>query len=238
MNAMFYDRSLICFPSVSSLNQCISTLQYIASLPLSILSRNNAPQQPKWIQKIHDDITAFEDKLQMHPWYFADVNNDLVLWELGVFRKQDIRNKPEQFLQYCYYQKYHSTEKEVTIEMLDNDPIFLNKCRNTRINDYSALGAALLAKNSNNEDTSIVINKLLERGFIPTKKDKEIVQWHLYKTITEKHITAITFLFSHHSYVAQLPHEIKRLIMHYTTNTIKNYLLKTKKSPFCIGAFF
>jgi hypothetical protein len=213
-------------------------LQSLAALSLSLLSRTIAPQQPKWIQKIRNDINAFEEKLQMHPWYFADVNDDLVLWEVGIFRQQDIHNKPEQFLQYCYYQEYHNTEKEVKIEMLDNDYLLLNKCRNARINDYSAIGAALLAKNGNDEDTSIVINKLLERGFVPTKKDKEIPQWHLYKTITAKHITAITFLFSQHSYIAQLPDEVRRLIMHYIVNTIKNYLLKTKKSPFYIEAFF
>jgi len=208
---------------MSFLYPYISALQWLASLPLSILSRNNAPQQPKWIQKIHDDITAFENKLQMNPLHFADVNDDLVIWEIGIFRKQDIRNKPEEFLQYCCYQKYHGTEKEVTIEMLDNDHILLNKCRNARINGYSALGAALLAKNGNDEDTSIIINKLLERGFVPTTKDKGIVQWNLYKTITEKHITAITFLFSQHPDVAQLPNEIRRLILHYIINVIKDY---------------
>ncbi len=104
-------------------------------------NHNPGPNNPS-AQNLQESKNKFEKQLQL------DLRSRLMPLTTGVFGQNKIDADPIQFLKYCYYQNYYEYLLiDPYIKLLDNCSVSLfEKCKAARVDDYSALGAAIIAK--------------------------------------------------------------------------------------------
>jgi hypothetical protein len=191
----------------------------LQSLPTS-LGTKNVSLSP--MQEIQESKNNFVNQLQismLSAEYWSPVIS-------GLFLQRPIQANPVEFLKYCYYFKaghYVNNFFSIDLSHLDQDVSLLNMCKNTCIDGYSALGAALLAEGMYIEYKKCFINELLRRNFTFTEKDITLIALHLHDVIpAEQKQMIISLLHGHQeSDLAMFPHDIKRCIVDYIVHLHK-----------------
>jgi|GEM_PF-5495045 hypothetical protein len=127
------------------------------------------------IQLIRDHKKDFEERLA-----FARVR---VLLKKTLFRSphapvkffgtDTIKEEPFKFLQFAYYLQLHGSEA-FKISHLYNNTLLSEACKNARFQDFSAIGAAVIAPNVTRNEKQIFIKKLTALGFEPTEADRDL----------------------------------------------------------------
>lgn len=174
----------------------------------TLLTSSAVPLSP--MQKVQVDKSEFEYQLQIG-WHLRT----LIPLVSGYFRDR-VKINPAVFPRYCYIQKFHR-ELDACFKLsdLDQDAILLNECKEARINGYSALGAAILAKDVDIEYKKDFINQLMDKGFTFTENDKALIALELYNAIPAEEKQMMLFLLHDHQEggLTLLPHEVKRYIV-------------------------
>jgi hypothetical protein len=147
---------------------------------------------------------------------------------------------PDAFLRYCYYQKLHDEKQNTLFNILEDEHTHLDEyneivknrikgCLVARIDDYSAVGAAIIARHRTFKQRRIFIKELFKYGFKPTLKDIQLAELLLHSAITRKGHTEV---FMHLLYDKSdaswkvLPAEIKQLTAQFLRELYKkNYWL-------------
>lgn len=180
-------------------------------------------------QEAQESKNKFEAQLQLK-WSW----DGMLQVTKGSFTLPKVKSNPIEFLKYCYHQKRHYVDKTfpVGLSNLDQDVSLLNTCKNTCIDGYSALGAAILA-----EDTLVILNKntmetqykpyfifkLLQKGFRFTEKDKILVALHLHDVISaeQKQMMISLLCEPQEGNLALLPHDVRKYIVNYIVHLHK-----------------
>lgn len=106
-----------------------------------------------------------------------------------------LRRTRQGFLQYCYYQKFNKYSHDLISQLLHSVLTLLNGYKETQINGFSAIGAAILAPDITIKTKRDFIQLLLNFGFKPTKKDIMLAELQLYDAIpAEKKAEIVAFL--------------------------------------------
>lgn len=144
-----------------------------------------SPKEPEYIQILHKDKNEFERRLIPGIW----AKN---LWI------SDLISNPEDVLRYCYYTNriIHKHHQDHPIKFLDSLAVdIIKKFQEAKINDYSAIGAAILAPKISIQNKRCFIKKLMELGCELTKKDIMLAELMLYDAIpANKKTEIIAFL--------------------------------------------
>lgn len=170
------------------------------------------------MQKIQADKDEFEAQLQVNKLSMGY----MVPLTTGLFNVAQIDINPVEFLKYCYNQNLHE-RFPFAVDVNYMDASLLEKCKKTEIDGYSALGAAIIAK-----DAFVTLNKcilapmkpifilkLMNRCFTLTEKDKILVTLELYNAISAKEKEKMMLLLhdSQDGHFSVFPHEVRRVIV-------------------------
>jgi hypothetical protein len=142
------------------------------------------------------------------------------------FSRISMHQDPVRFLQYCYYKKIHKdNNNELDIKRLRmlNKPIPLQAFQNARIDGYSALGAAMIAKDISYDEKRDFIQVLINYDFKPTQKDIELAKLILYDEITKQSKPMLHILYSQANW-SVLPKEVRKTIIQNMIQLFKNEL--------------
>jgi hypothetical protein len=187
--------------------------------PFSWFSSSQTPNESKLIADLRANINDFENQLKLDR--SKELEKTYLLPETLQLFMHIGTTKPDQFIQYCYYQKFHETEM-VDFDEICTDTSLLKKYHELEINGYSALGAAMLAKEISIEEKLKFIKKLIKYNFKPTLKDIGIAELVLYDAITEHHKTLLHLLHPHSEINwSVLPHEIRNHITQYILQLLR-----------------
>ena len=154
-----------------------------------------------------DDL--YRDK-QEHEAYYVNLL-------LKPFLKR-IKLGPTLFLDYCYYLKHFKGAVQKNIAELISCPNLFRACQEIRKDNYSALGAVIMAHGVSVEDKRDFIQKLMLNGFELTQNDKELAALNLYDVIsTENKAKMILLLCDDYQEdsLSQLLPEIRKYIVQY-----------------------
>jgi hypothetical protein len=199
--------------SSTNIHPMLSNLStHIFHIYSSTINFFNPVQESERIKQIRSDIHQFkynEYQLNFDLTYYPECSS--ISWDII----PDVNHNPKNFLIYCGNQRNNRLEELTTL--LKNDSQLLKKCIPAHINDYSALGATLIRKDIDKQETINFIRTLTAFGFKLTKKDKEIVRLKIYDTLNKNNKTAITLLLNNNEYISSLP-EIKKIIMTHMIN--------------------
>ncbi|HLJ31975.1 MAG TPA: hypothetical protein VKU36_06050 [Candidatus Babeliales bacterium] len=147
---------------------------------------------------------------------------------------------PDAFLRYCYYQKLHDEKHNKLFDILEDKHTHLDEynkkvknrikgCLAARIDDYSAVGAAMIAQHRTFKQRRIFIKELFKYGFKPTLKDIQLAELLLHSAITRKGHTEVFIHLLHDksdAFWKVLPAEIKQLTAQFLRELYKkNYWL-------------
>jgi hypothetical protein len=191
---------------------------------------------------MEEDVSSSSDAL--HSWLMANhvslspmeqaqIDSDRFEKQLQVdwlqlFNKEQIAANPVVFLKYCYNQSH--TRSGLIKDMND---CLLNKCKEARIDGYSAWGATIIAKDVFGFGSQWVVMKsglilqLMNMGFQPTEKDRKLVAIKLYNVIPaeQKQTMIKTLLLLLHVHqegnLAVLLYDVRRYIMEYVVHLHK-----------------
>lgn len=180
-------------------------------------------QESLIISNLRKDINEFENQLKLDKGMEFQKTYTLPL-TIQLFGGRDDDEIPDMFLAYCYLQKFHACEFYMNLKRLDKSDILLKKCQIVSLNGYSALGAAMIAKEVSFEKRRTFIQELIDRGFKPTQKDITIAKLYLHDSIPAKD-KEIFFHLIHEPAKANwsvLPKEIRSLIVRYMIQILKN----------------
>lgn len=172
------------------------------------------------IQGLRANKNKFEEQLQLNKWdteYMNNVPN-------GLFSPEEIDKDPINFLKFCYWQDLElSGYINVSIRQFD-EPSLLYKCKNARIDGYSALGAAIIAKDVQDPCKGGFILELKDRGYTLTEKDKELLVLELYDAISVKDKEIMILMLCNHkmSNLSVLPHDVRNYIVQYMIASLKD----------------
>ncbi len=126
---------------------------------------------------------------------------------------------PGMFFKYCYYLKHHNKESmwHINIEQLVACADLLRKCQEHRIDDCSALGAAIIAPDVCVKDKRGFIRKLMMHGFELTQKDRELAALELYDGIPTEQKEMMIFLLCAYNEgnLSILPYDVIQYIIQY-----------------------
>jgi hypothetical protein len=143
---------------------------------------------------------------------------------------QTIDFSPDAFFKYCYNQNMHDSCDFWVVKIDDLDDTYidnfngslLDNYKEARIDGYSALGAAILAEDVCIEYKRNLIQRLLEKGFTLTEKDKMLLALELYDTIpAEQEQMMILLLHNHQEDSFGLPHDVRKYIVDYVVRLYK-----------------
>src|SRR5579862_5319016 len=134
---------LILSPIIISAMEDTSSFSSLSSLgsyfPWHLNSQANESELVSNLQKNKDE---FEYQLKVSK------RKELAKYSLPfnwpLFAADKINDNPIEFLQYCYYQKFHDSELSMSLKDL-KDSTLLNKCQNAHIKGHSALSATMFA---------------------------------------------------------------------------------------------
>lgn len=190
-------------------------------------------QESSTMQLIRTDKNNFEQKLLMpkvarkkYPdqvpiaWTYFPRNKDIEFWYFKLLLDpffEKIKDDPSVFLYYCYYQKHHKDRELDLLEFVVFSTDLLNKCLHMCIDGYSALGAAMLAKDITDDNRRDFIRQLIDFGFTCTQKDKVLAELLLYDSISVKHKKTMILLLcdDHRSDFSILPYDVKKYLIYW-----------------------
>jgi hypothetical protein len=219
-------------------NGWLSTFSLSSYIPIWF-SSSQKPNESKLILGIRENKDKFENQLKLNPLKerFKESDPGTVLLYI-------LRISSDRFLQYCYYQKFHKTEPNMNLEDLKKDLTLLNKCQNVDIDGYSALGAAMLAKDVSSQDKRVFIKELIDYQFKLTPKDAQLAEFIFYAEImkeeqsTELKAKKLKTKFIHllhpesSAYWHIFPNEVRKLIARFMIQVLKQeedcWLLPTR----------
>lgn len=203
---------------------CTNIISHAYSYLPSFFSQS--PKESEYIEILRKDKNNFEQKLNIYKIADNSAGNigvamrlmseaALFNMTLGSLCNNRMKLFPNDFLLYCYYQKFHTNQSKGDMEKLvsanfknlpNDDLDTLNKYKAAQIDGYSAIGAAILAPDVSVQSKREFINQLFELGFKPTKKDIMLAELVLYDAIPKENM----MLFLHQE---DLLPEIKRNII-------------------------
>lgn len=159
----------------------------------------------------------------------------------GFFRIKDIQDNPNVFLQYIYnadrfdfaslkLRRWLDTHTPFTHLWLEHDSwrignsVFIfrdikKSCIEAKIDGYSALGMAVIAKHLNRKEKTNLIKDLRALGFKPTRKDKQLALFELYESTPQDTQRKFMLALGHNDpncNLSRLPLEIIVHIANYT----------------------
>ena len=179
---------------------------------------NQEPNESKLITGLRKNINDFENQLKLTKW---EETQKTYIIQVTFQPFAYIKTDPIIFIEYCYYQKFHETEM-VDFNAICTDTSLLKKYQEVKIDGYSALGAAMLAKEKSIKEKRKFIEKLIRYGFKPTQKDMGIVELTLHDNITEHKKTFLHLLQAQPEVNwSVLPQEIRKNIAHYMIELFK-----------------
>jgi hypothetical protein len=185
-------------------------------------------QESEQIQRIRSDKNNFLRKLSLPALAREKYSNEIpIAWtyvpETRIVGKYffeivldpaKITADPTLFVRYCYYQQYHE-ESNLNLAYLASHSTLLPLCQETTLDGYSAIGAAILAK-----DTVLIgyrrrfLEQLMQYGFRCTKKDRQLIALEIYDTMSiAKQAAMIRLSLQGQGYFVLLPYEIRMLIL-------------------------
>lgn len=168
------------------------------------------------IKELRIRKNKFEEQLQLEKW-----TTEYMDTPHGLFLPDKIAENPVLFLKFCYFQELQLTGYiNISIRQFD-EPSLLQKCRDARIDGYSALGAAMLAKEVQDPCKGGFIFDLKDRGYTLTEKDKELLVLELYDRIPVQHKKIMILLLCNQQTSDELPHDIRNYIVHYMIDALK-----------------
>lgn len=179
---------------------------------LEAIKKDNPIRSPKAVCDMEGDLEH-----SVESWYLNVLLNPYTCR----FKGKGMVENPLIFLYYCYYQQYHneypSTQRERIEKQLGSSLDVLNMCKMVQINGYSALGAAIVAKNVAIENKREFMQKLIDYGFKLTQKDRTLVELDLYDSIPGEQKKSMVLLLSDHTQgnLSILPHDVRKYIVHY-----------------------
>lgn len=132
-------------------------------------------------------------------------------------------NDSTSFLLYCYYQKNHDDWDRTDIDYLikPEHAELLKKCKEAHIDGFSALGAAIAAKDITIETKRNFIQKLMNCGFELTEKDTLLAAAELHDEILTQQETGVLSLLLGQGNFAILPEDVRRCIMESMIDVFK-----------------
>jgi hypothetical protein len=185
--------------------------------------------ESKLILDIRENKDKFENQLKLHK--LAEYTKKLCPKTSKLFIITSV--SPVQFFQYCYYQKFHETEPCMSLEQLKKDLTLLNECQKMIMDGYSALSAAMLAKDVSSQVKRAFIKELIDYQFKPTLKDTQLAEFIFYDEImkeeqsTELKAKKLKTKFIHllhpdsSAHWRILPNEVRKLIAGLIVQVLK-----------------
>jgi hypothetical protein len=117
-------------------------------------------EQLRFTSKHNNDLSSFQKYFTVPFMYIAD--------------------KPDKFLQYCYYQQYHNEKMGDCLVQIATFKTLLEQCKKVQINGCSAIGITILAPNVTLNNKFKFIEKLIKHEFQLTDNDKKIIYTIIY----------------------------------------------------------
>lgn len=188
------------------------------------------PSRPPKESQLILDLRNRKNKLeeQLETYVQIRFHKFLSPFSIQIFWKPVAAIQPYEFLQYCYYQKYHDSEPYMATSHLDDDECFLELCMEASIGNCSALGAAILASDVSFKEKKYFIQTLRERGFVPTQEDIQLAEFVLYEEVLrQEQETKLKTKFIHllhpnsPAYWRDVPQEVRKIIASYLLELIK-----------------
>jgi hypothetical protein len=177
---------------------------------------------PEKVLTLREEKIKLEESLKLDKWVEAQKLYDPIDSPVILFQHHVINNNPTKFLQYIYYRKFHESENEYfNLNCLKSNANLLLQCKQATIENYSALGAAVIAKDVDSEEKRELIEKLISMGFEPTLKDKELAYLELYERSSDDIKRKLMLAYGHNnqqSPLSKIPHEIVRYIGTFVSN--------------------
>lgn len=187
----------------------------------SWFSSNQTPKESKLISDLRANKNEFEDKLRNKEVKRLLENEEYM--SIFPFSAYNMTSTPIKFLQYCYYLKFH--ENMFNMRLDDIDIPSLKKCREARLNGYSALGAAIISDDTSiQEKRNFIKTLMIKYDFKPTLKDISLAELYLYDNISAEHKKIFIHLLHTHASTdwSVLPQEVRKHIAQYMIQLFKN----------------
>lgn len=200
-------------------------------VPAWLKSKNPSP-----MQYLEESKKKFESQLQKNLWSSSLMDSIAV----GMFVRTRHYDDPFEFLKYCYNHDLDCNERlAFAVSIDDLSILLLDKCKEVRIDGYSALSAAILAKNIP-ENKSIFIQELVQKGFMLTADDRKLIALELYSIIPVEQKEIMIFLLQDHKEgnLSLLPYDVRKCMVDYMVQL--NYMeLSEEKNGFisCVSKF-
>lgn len=175
----------------------------------SSYSYNQSSHEPEWIQTIRKEKNKFEEQLIDNTYNQNHLNYDPTLI-LSRFWRDDFNHID--FFRTCYYKSYHETN--IFNFKLSHDLLYTYK--DTQIDGYSSLSAAILAKNMSHNEKLKFIQDLMHLDFKPTQKDIQLAELYVYdshKMNAYKDILLHVLQNNPNSHWSLLPYDIRKQIV-------------------------
>ncbi|HLW73328.1 MAG TPA: hypothetical protein VKR54_04750 [Candidatus Babeliales bacterium] len=173
-------------------------------------SKNIETNELKTIQQLQSEKILLSSQLSCR-WIFClpQVHIDIAIckYPKKEFRYTEFNHKNKKYI--CT-----TTPMSESIENLKNN---MNNLKNNRYNGYSALGAATIAQDVSPEEKRTFIQKLLDAGFEPTQKDRELALVEKYErcTLLRQKIYMLYYILK----IQRIPRELRDLMAQLTFET-------------------
>lgn len=204
------------------------------SFLLSEYSRiRSLPKQIQYQGKPSSDIRESKDKFEGQLQLDNEIEKQKIYMSLTLplFSIHNIDANPIKFLQYCYYQKFHENG---FVQLRHFNTCLYRKCQKEQIDGYSALGAAIIAKETPIQKRCKFIQRLIRHGFKPTPKDIELAELILYDEKPIELYKTLLHLLSHSEINwSVLPLEIRKEIAHCMVELFKKDFWLSPETSFC-----
>lgn len=165
------------------------------------------------MQKLQEDKSKFEARLHIVKCSFAEL------------LPRSIENEnPNEFFRYCYHQNLHNEFEFGTADVEDLRGSWFEACKKAQINGYSAVGAAIIAKDVFVEYKRSFIQKLMNKGFQLTEEDRKLVVFELYDAIPAEQKKFMISLLQDHKEgnLALLPYDVRKYIVDYIVHLYRD----------------
>ncbi|HJZ23111.1 MAG TPA: hypothetical protein VJ201_01525 [Candidatus Babeliales bacterium] len=129
---------------------------------------------PQFIHDLRINKNDFEQELQLSffqlGFWLTEIDS---LDPLKAVTAQTVMH----LFRYCYYYQFYYS-KSIKISLMTDD--LFDASQHARINGYSVLGAAIIARDVPIDAKRDLIQRLMRKGFALTEKDKILVELELY----------------------------------------------------------
>ncbi len=185
---------------------------------------NQLPQESILITNLRENKDNFKNNIRPSLYHTVLISGFNLLPKTDriqiIINPNGYSQIPDVFLGYCF--NYCAFKDEI-IKDLDNNIQILNICQNSQIDGYSGIGAILVSENKRLKEKCIFIQELLNRGFKPTPKDRELAALILYDEISTKQKEKIILLLCENqkNNSSELLPEIRKYIALYMIQLFK-----------------